>query len=1159
MKITSKFNLLVISLLLLALVGLVGYQTHQQKQQSLWVARELEAHQDYLLNLVSHEQDTLSREVWELTLIPGITNHFISETGSIDSRLQGGLDDVWITDTQGNVQSYYRKNFQSPPITLPVSSNEIASLFKKTYSTPLFIKTTQGVLLLTGSPVRQSGTQSTGYVVAGQRWDGNFEKKISQQRGTPIQVILYPTTVKQEKSDPKRGLYYSSTFLYTQSKQPIAYLQAKIHSPFLEQNYRFMWQLKVINLVIGVVLLSLLAMAITYWINKPLKKLSLSLQTHDINYLKSLLPKQDEFGNLARTIKDFFQQQEALLQSENRMRLLLEGAIEAVLLEREDGTIMDCNNRALWMYGYTRSEMLQLNGIKDLRVEDAIHQITSHTDSRFPDSQLIEGWNRRKDGSLFPVEVSIVQIILEDRKVFMVYVRDITQRKEAEKQSKALYELALKLTEVTDIHQAVSSSLDTALSLTGLSFGSIYLMNPATHYFELQDSRNMTPDMLEVMQQVTPDTPWCRDIMGGKVVYGQDYLPESFIGDSSELITDTAFIPIKSANQVIGSLNVASRPNEILTPEECRVLESVANQFGSALVRIQFEAELRETVQMLNALVESSPAAIILLDNNGKVRLWNAAAEEIFGWTSEEVLGKVLPNIPESKEQESYEVQQSISKGVRIRDMELRRMCKDGRIIDVSLNGAPLYGPEGQLIGLMGIMLDITEKKQALEKLKTAAFFDHLTGLPNRSRFMERLNHLTARSERHPDFNFAVLYMDLDRFKDINDSMGHPTGDRVLRDVGQRINQSLRLTDMLARIGGDEFTLLMEDATTPADVIPMANRILDVLSEPIRIQGRDLVVNTSIGIAFSRRDDGSCKTPEEILRDADMAMYRAKDTSKGTYALFDQRMFESMRSQFELEADLRTALRENQLYLRFQPVMDIERNNLYSIETLVYWDHPERGPITPGVFIPVAELTGLIAPLTEWVLLEACRQIAQWKMEFHEMENVGVSVNVSPKLFDINRITGPVREALLETDLNPESVFLEVTESAVLKTPNQAREIFRELKAMGCRIHLDDFGTGYTSLHYLLNYPIDLIKIDRSYILHMEEDPRHRRMVMALLSMARSLRLDVIAEGVETPSQQEFLRQNHCRYIQGNLYSPPLRSLEMEAFLSRLYRDQVYE
>jgi diguanylate cyclase (GGDEF)-like protein len=425
------------------------------------------------------------------------------------------------------------------------------------------------------------------------------------------------------------------------------------------------------------------------------------------------------------------------------------------------------------------------------------------------------------------------------------------------------------------------------------------------------------------------------------------------------------------------------------------------------------------------------------------------------------------------------------------------------------------------------------------ERIRYQAYHDLLTGLPNRTSFAEHLEEAMRRSKRF-GWSVALMFLDLDRFKRVNDSLGHEAGDELLRIVASRLKTCIRETDILFRMGGDEFTVLLENVRTPEEVAAVAARMLAAVAQPAVIAHHELTPTASIGIAIYPRDD---QRGERLVKAADAAMYRAKDVGRNRYAFFTQEMTERVESQLRLEADLERALKHGEFVLHYQPRVSTATRRVVSIEALLRWNKPQVGLVAPGTFVPLLEESGLIVPVGAWVLRTACRQAKVWQEE--GLPAMRISVNISSRQFRSESLVETIRDALESSGLAPESLELELTESLLVESAENAVTIMQRLKALGVTLSIDDFGTGYSSLNYLKRFPIDCLKIDSSFVHDLHTSAKDAAIVEAISALAKSLGIGLVAEGVEETRQADFLRARYCTELQGFLFSRPLAAEEI--------------
>ena len=435
--------------------------------------------------------------------------------------------------------------------------------------------------------------------------------------------------------------------------------------------------------------------------------------------------------------------------------------------------------------------------------------------------------------------------------------------------------------------------------------------------------------------------------------------------------------------------------------------------------------------------------------------------------------------------------------------------------------------------------------RESKEKFRHAAFHDSLTDLPNRNLFMETLKFALEKSRHDKNFQFAVLFLDINRFKTINDSLGHSMGDRLILHVAKRLAGAVRDKDLVARFSGDEFAFILNNVKNIEDAVQFAERIKDKISEPFSLMGKQVFTSFSIGIAMGGAE---YEFAEDILRDADIAMYHAKDGEKD-FVVFDKNMHARAVTLLQLETDLRTAIERNELTMYYQPIISLDSMRIFGFESLIRWNHPTRGLVPPSEFIPVSEQTGFIIPLTLWVLRTSCQQMVEWQRKSPANKNLTVSINVSGKHFTQKNLVEQINNILIETGIDPACVKLELTESAVMENAESVITMMRQIRDLGIQLSIDDFGTGYSSLSYLHRFPINTLKVDRSFVNTMEDGTENGEIVRTVIALAKTLRLNVVAEGIETIHQLHQLRILGCEYGQGYLFSRPVPAEEAEKLI----------
>jgi len=477
--------------------------------------------------------------------------------------------------------------------------------------------------------------------------------------------------------------------------------------------------------------------------------------------------------------------------------------------------------------------------------------------------------------------------------------------------------------------------------------------------------------------------------------------------------------------------------------------------------------------------------------------------------------------------------------------MEYRFRRRDGTYIWLHDEIRVIRDTEGIPQEVVGYFIDVTSQKELEEKLVSDALHDPLTGLPNRALFLDRLENALTHSRQTLNYMFCVLFLDLDRFKKVNDSLGHAVGDSLLISVSQRLKHCIHKKDTVARLGGDEFAIILTNIKSVESAEIISARIHKELLSPFTIEGHEIYLSVSIGIAMN---DIDYSHSEQFLRDADTAMYHAKGKGGGCHVLFDRPMHERALHLMRLETDLQHALERNELFLDYQPIIISKTGRVKGFEALLRWKHPERGIISPLEFIPLAEETGLIIPIGNWVLYEACQQMSMWQKDSGYDFPLTISVNISSRQFTPQLIQY-TNKVLRETGLDPTSLILEITESVIMEDPENTAKLLMKFKEMNVRLQIDDFGTGYSSLNYLHHFPVDALKVDKSFVQSMHDNEDKLEIVKLIITLAHNLYMGVIAEGVETVEQQTLLKTLNCEYMQGFLFSKPIDAREIDTLL----------
>ena len=550
-------------------------------------------------------------------------------------------------------------------------------------------------------------------------------------------------------------------------------------------------------------------------------------------------------------------------------------------------------------------------------------------------------------------------------------------------------------------------------------------------------------------------------------------------------------------------------------------------------------AEMQESEERFRSAFDHAPIGMALVAPDGRWLQVNQCLRDIAGYSEDEFKAMTFQAITHPDELGDFlgGLKAVLDGQVLTHQMEKRYLHKLGHEVWVLVGVSLIRDSESKCLHLIFQIQDITHRKRAEQQLVHEALHDALTGLPNRAWFMEQLQVSLDLVHSHKERLFAVLFLDLDRFKLINDSIGHMVGDQLLIGIANRLSHCLRPGDKVARLGGDEFTILLDDIRSTAEAIEVADRIQKQVSAPFNVGGYETFTTVSIGIALSNPD---YQLPEDFLRDADTAMYQAKSLGKARHVIFDKGMHARAVTLLQLETDLRRAVDRDEFFIEYQPIVELESGRLTGFEALVRWQHPDRGAVQPDRFIAVAEETGFIVPIGQWVLLQACLQMQRWNEKHLPLSPLSISVNLSGRQFAHSNLLEQITQILDVTGLDPRLLKLEITESVVMESVESAAGTLEKLRALGVELSIDDFGTGYSSLSYLHRLPIDTLKIDRSFVSRMAENNENKEIVRTIIMLAMTLGMGVVAEGVETKEQAEALRELGCKCVQGFLVSKPL-------------------
>ncbi|HEX8071985.1 MAG TPA: PAS domain S-box protein [Pyrinomonadaceae bacterium] len=811
---------------------------------------------------------------------------------------------------------------------------------------------------------------------------------------------------------------------------------------------------------------------------------------------------------------------EPLRSVEAQYRAIFENAIHGIYQSLPEGRFLNVNPALARMLGYdSPADMIAC-------CNDIAHAYYADPADRDVFRRLIaqrgilRGYEvlvRRKDGTPVWTRENVYEV-RDDEGRLLYYegsVEDVTAQKqteaalrESEERYRNLFEYANDVIYTTDLAGYYTSVNQVGERVTGYSRAELCRMNFA---------QLVAPEHLALTQE-----------MMARKLAGQEettfYEIEIIHKAGARVLLEVSTQLIRERGRPVGVQGIARDITE----------------------RKRAEAALRESEERYRELFENANDIVYTHDLQGNFTSLNKTGERVTGYTRAEALGLNMGQViaPEHVGLARAMIgRKQAAPDATVYELEI--IAKDGRRVPLEISTRLVY-EAGRAVCVQGIARDITERKQAEERLRQHALSDALTGLPNRLLFTDHLHLAVEQHKRQPAHHFAVLFLDLDRFKMINDSLGHGVGDQLLVAIARQLERCLRAGDTVARLGGDEFAILLNDLAHFDDAIRVAERVLRGLMLPFNLDGHEVYTTASIGIALS---NNHYETAEAVLRDADTAMYRAKADGKARYKVFDMLMHARVVALLQLETDLRRAIERGEFCLHFQPIVALADGRINGFEALVRWQHPERGLIAPGEFVPVAEETGLIVPLDRWVLRAACAQMKRWQALAPAYQDLKLSVNLSGKHFAQVDLCEQIEQVLAATGFEPRRLQLEITESVLMESAKAIVPMLARLRALGVELAIDDFGTGYSSLSYLRRFPIHTLKIDRSFIGGTGEDDAE--IVRTIVLLARNMRKDVVAEGVETAAQHAALRALDCTYGQGYYFSPPLDAAAAEHLLRR--------
>jgi diguanylate cyclase (GGDEF)-like protein/PAS domain S-box-containing protein len=844
----------------------------------------------------------------------------------------------------------------------------------------------------------------------------------------------------------------------------------------------------------------------------------------------------------------------------NRLQVLLDGASVGLLHLDAEGHGLDANPAARQMLGREEAELrgctlADLIHPDDLdRVRELHAELVAGRTDRY---ELEHRYLRPGGDPVWAItRTSVVEPEPGEQRTGMAVIQDITERKLGEL---ALHQKNARLEGLVEIQRLISAAgsdlqrvmdlvVEHSIALTGGTRAMVSMVEGDE--LVICAAGGIASEVVGLRRSLEGSLPAyafaARTVVLVEDTTGDDRLDatvRAHIGDGSRIC-----VPLFSGRTPVAALNVMTVTGEgRLTEEDRQTLELLGGVLGSAISRAaEFEALTRFEATFAGAIT-----GMALMGADSTIVESNAALQSLLGYEAEELRGRPALDLvyEEDRPAARTKAQELMAHERGSARIESRMLRSDGQIVWVSASVSVVPGPGGQGHVTIGVIQDVTQRKLAEDALvaqaelrEYQALHDSLTGLPNRTLFRDRVDQAVRASGRS-DTRVAVLILDLDRFKEINDALGHAAGDQLLVELGRRLEGVLRASDTVARLGGDEFGILLPEARVPDDVLAAVARIRKVVEEPVTVQDLPLSVEGSIGIALHPSDGAQA---DALLRAADVAMYRAKEES-AAWVFYDATTGTADPARLTLVGELRRALERHELTLYYQPKAALADGTITSVEALLRWNHPKRGLVGPDDFIPLAQQTGLIKPLTLYVIDEAVRQAHAWQSQGRRLS---VAVNLSTRSLLDREFPGQVAAALARRGVRPGLLECEITESAMMADPQRTREILESLSAMGIRLSIDDFGTGHSSLSYLKRLPVSEIKIDRSFVMNMDHDEDDATIVRSTIDLAHNLGLEVVAEGVETPAIWDRLAHLGCTFAQGYLLSRPVPPDELIAWLS---------
>lgn len=871
----------------------------------------------------------------------------------------------------------------------------------------------------------------------------------------------------------------------------------------------------------------------------------------------TITPVRDVHGTISHFIaikQDVTDRKQAEHEMEKQLRrtaAYLQTAGDGLHVVDTEGQVLEANPAFCEMLGYSAEEMRTMT-LGDFDVQWSREELTGKIhDLMVQRSALFETLHRCKDGRLRRVEIRANVVTLDGQDLIFASARDITERTQVRAIEALLHEIDRRVLEGQTPEEFLRFLCARLLDLFSATLVWIGMKEPdgSISLKASAGADGLTAEQfLRSLHLGWREGPEGRSCVGDAIRLGRPH--QCIVGESPESpwmaraqqyrLKTLLAIPLRTQTETHGALNLYARTRDAFDTETVQRLELIAGRISVALMMAQAQQQLR----LQGAAMATAANAIFITDRAGRIQWVNEAFTRMSGFTETEARGQT-PRLLKSGRQDLRfyrELWNTILTGRPWRGEVVDRH-KDGRLYTVEQTITPLRDARGEVSHFVAIHEDITVKKEAEARILHMAQHDALTDLPNRMLLRDRLSQTLARAKRNGRL-VALLFLDLDRFKLINDTLGHDVGDRLLKGVADRLRRCIRESDTVARLGGDEFTVVLADLQDAKGAVRVAENILAALSEPFNLEGREVYTAASIGVVLYPTDADDA---DGLITHADTAMYRAKQQGGNCYQFFTAAMQAQVRARLETEHTLRDALARREFVLQYQPVVDLATGSVTGFEALVRWRSPSAGLVPPVEFIPIAEETGLIIPLGDWILQEACTRAKAWQQA--GFPSLRMAVNLSARQFRQPRLADKIAGTLKETGLEARDLELEITESVFLEDAEATLETLTALKDLGVRLAIDNFGTGFSSISYLKRFSIDRLKIDQSFVGGLGTDPDDEAIVTAILAMARTLKLAVVAEGVQEESHRTFLLSQGCPEAQGFLFSRPLPPEEVPAFL----------